>query len=129
MTTLSFALLVATAVFELARYDLIQAVHGFQGMIEGLTIPRPAILERTADPTPDICRAIALAISLYWKPVRCLQRSVCLVRLLRTHGVPARLVIGYRPAPFLSHAWVEVEGRVVNDSSVYQQRLRILCSK
>src|SRR5437870_109830 len=54
-----------------------------------------------------ICDAVLLATCLYWKPVLCLQRSVCAVRLLRKHGVVGRLVIGYRPAPFFSHAWVE----------------------
>jgi hypothetical protein len=35
-------------------------------------------------------------------------------------------VIGYRPSPFFSHAWVEVDGRIVNDSPVYQERLFVL---
>jgi transglutaminase superfamily protein len=48
------------------------------------------------------------------------------VRLLRARGVVARLLIGYRPVPFLSHAWVEVEGRVVNDSPAYRKRLHVL---
>ena len=69
-----------------------------------------------------------LATCLYWKPVLCLQRSVCAVRLLRSHGVAARLVIGYRPSPFFSHAWVEVDGRVVNSSPAYKTRLRVLYS-
>ena len=69
---------------------------------------------------------MVLASCLYWKPVRCLQRSLCTARLLRIHGVAAQLVIGYRAMPFLSHAWVESDGRVVNDSPVYRQRLRVL---
>jgi hypothetical protein len=48
------------------------------------------------------------------------------VRLLRKHDVVARLVIGYRPVPFFSHAWVEVNGRVVNDSPAYRERLQVL---
>src|ERR1041384_5341892 len=62
----------------------------------------------------------------YWKPVLCLQRAVCTVRLLRRHGIFARLVIGYRPSPFFSHAWVEVDGRVVYGSPAYQKRLKPL---
>src|SRR5215813_13721417 len=52
--------------------------------------------------------------------------TVCTVRLLRKHGVHARLVIGYRPSPFFSHAWVEVDGRVVYGSPAYQKRLQPL---
>jgi hypothetical protein len=29
-------------------------------------------------------------------------------------------------APFLAHAWVEVAGRVVNDSPTFQRRLQVL---
>jgi len=35
-------------------------------------------------------------------------------------------VIGYRAAPFFSHAWVEVGGRAANDSPTYQKRLQVL---
>src|SRR5262249_48409976 len=73
-----------------------------------------------------VCDAVLLATCLYWKPVLCLQRSVCTARLLRKQGMNARMVIGYRPAPFFAHAWVEVEGRVVYGSPAYQQRLQPL---
>jgi len=55
-----------------------------------------------------------------------LQRSIVTARVMRRHGIPAEVVIGYRPSPFFSHAWVEVAGRVVNDSPAYQRRLRVL---
>jgi len=38
----------------------------------------------------------------------------------------AHLVIGYRARPFFSHAWVEVDGRVANDSAGYQHNLTVL---
>ncbi len=63
---------------------------------------------------------------LYWKPVRCLQKSVATARLLRRHRVDAKVVVGCRPEPFYSHAWVEVEGRVVNESPLYKVRLPAL---
>jgi Transglutaminase-like superfamily len=71
--------------------------------------------------TPDastiarICRAINLACVWYPKQVLCLQRSAATTCLLRRHGVAASLVIGARQLPFKAHAWVEVEGVVVND--------------
>jgi hypothetical protein len=46
--------------------------------------------------------------------------------LLRRQGIAAELVIGYRPLPFESHAWVEVDGRVVNDRSQYQRAFTVL---
>jgi hypothetical protein len=74
----------------------------------------------------ELCEAMLLATCFYIKPVMCLQHSVCTGRLLRWHGVPATVTIGYRLNPFMAHAWVEVNGRVVNDSPVYKTRLNIL---
>ncbi|MBY0493286.1 MAG: lasso peptide biosynthesis B2 protein [Cyanobacteria bacterium] len=73
-----------------------------------------------------VVEAVAIATALYWKPVLCLQRSVCTVALMRSLGIRADLVIGYRTRPFVSHAWVTVDNRVVNDSPAYARRLRTL---
>ena len=115
--------LVLRALYELGRYEVVLWLLGSGRILSQLrrqTIsPRPvnAELEKT------ICDAVLLATCFYWKPVLCLQRAVCTVRLLRRNGIHARLVIGYRPSPFFSHAWVEVDGRVVYGSAGYQQRL------
>jgi hypothetical protein len=48
----------------------------------------------------------------------CLERSLVLWFLLRRRGLPAELRIGARKeeARFEAHAWVELEGQVLNDS-------------
>jgi hypothetical protein len=126
MNRIRYAWLVVQALCELVRFDLAYALRGFPG------VHRPLVghsLDNARDDralTAAVCDAVLMATCLYWKPVLCLQRSVCATRLLRRHGIAARLVIGYRPVPFLSHAWVEVAGRVVNDSPAYQHRLRVL---
>jgi hypothetical protein len=56
----------------------------------------------------------------------CLQRSMVATWLLRRHGIAAKMVIGCRPLPFESHAWVEVDGCVVNDRPQYQRAFRVL---
>lgn len=47
----------------------------------------------------------------------CLPRSLVLWHLLRRRGAPAQLQIGVakRKGQFAAHAWVENEGRVIND--------------
>ena len=123
-----YILLVLRAFWELVRYDVMIALRGF-GYIQGqLKRQSPAIKGADSELQQSICSAVLLATCFYGKPVLCLQRSVCAVRLLRSHGITAKLVIGYRPAPFLSHAWVEVGGQVVNGSPGYKQRLRVLCT-
>ena len=118
--------LAVRAMWELCRYDLVAATSGFRGVyrkLQGL-----ACGSRTShfDPETVVPRTVAAVSSFYWKPIPCLQRSVATARLLRHYGVGAQVVIGCRTAPFASHAWVEVNGRVVNDSSGYQQKLRVL---
>jgi len=118
--------LVAKALWELARYDLVTALAGFRGVRRGLSQLRCTQPARCRAMETAICQAMVWAMSLYCKPVKCLQRSVATARLLRKHRAYAQVVIGYRPVPFFSHAWVELDGEVVNDSPVYKQRLQIL---
>lgn len=115
--------LVCRALYELVHYEVVLALLGSGRIMSQLkrgfasTHPRSDELEKA------VCDAVLLATCFYWKPVLCLQRAACTVRLLRRHGIYGRLVIGYRPSPFFSHAWVEVDGRVVYGSPAYQKRL------
>lgn len=122
-----YALLVVRALWELARYDLVNVVFGFRRVYRDVERQRVDSRACRAE-TALICQAVCLAACFYCKPALCLQRSVAATRLLRKYGVNGRLVIGYRPAPFFSHAWVEVAGRVVNDSPAYKDRLHVLCT-
>ena len=66
--------------------------------------------------TPEkICHAVDIACIWYWKQVLCLQRSAVTACLLRKNGFAADLVIGIQNVPFKAHAWVELDGRIVND--------------
>jgi Transglutaminase-like superfamily len=111
---------------QLLTYDMTYWRRGFAGVTAQLATEETARRQATEHLEGAVPAAVALAMCFYWKRVLCLQRSVCAVRLLRRRGVPAQLVIGYRPVPFLSHAWVEVDGRVINDSPAYKARLRVL---
>jgi hypothetical protein len=75
-------------------------------------------VRRYVQPSPVsacVCEAIDRACAFYFTEVQCLQRSAATVCLFRQLGVSAELVIGAQPLPFRAHAWVEVEGAVVND--------------
>jgi hypothetical protein len=56
----------------------------------------------------------------------CLQRSAVMVFLLRSSGVNAKLVIGCQKLPFLMHAWVEVDGEVVDEKPRVQRIHQVL---
>jgi hypothetical protein len=62
-----------------------------------------------------LCHSMDLACVFYWKKVLCLQRSAATARLLRRVGIPATLILGAKQMPFRAHAWVELDGHVVND--------------
>jgi Transglutaminase-like superfamily len=121
MTSTKRISLVVRALYELVRYEMALSLRGSGRILEQLR--RQSITTRAGDHEQTICDAVLLATCFYFKPVLCLQRAVCTVRLLRKYGIMARLVIGYRPSPFFSHAWVEVDGRVVYGSPAYQKRL------
>lgn len=131
MGRLSRSLLYFRLIVELFRYDLTEAMLGFRGVHRGLAprVPRPgSIGSELAGPELEAaaCEALSRIVPLYWKQVQCLQRSVVTARVLRTYGAQAEVVVGYRLAPFLAHAWVEVGGRIVNDSPTFQRRLQVL---
>jgi hypothetical protein len=72
------------------------------------------------------CAAIDTASIWYWKQVLCLQRSAATACLLKEFGVPARMVIGAQQMPFRAHAWVEVDGCVVNDKPYMREMYAVL---
>ena len=120
------AWLIFRALYEIARYEVIVSLLGAGHILSQLKRQSIAAKSTSRELEQAICDAVLLATCFYWKPVLCLQRAVCTARLLRRHGIAARLVIGYRPSPFFSHAWVEVDGRVAYGSPAYQKRLRLL---
>jgi len=125
MPTIARALLYARALRELIRFDLLFAHGGLRSVRLESSKSVPAQAAAVAMES-TICEAVRSVIPLYWKPVRCLQRSVVTARLMQQRGIRAEVVIGYRAAPFFGHAWVEVGGRAVSDSPIYQTRLQVL---
>ncbi len=97
----------------------IEAVMLFRGLgaLHGL-VRRSGVRARkqnAAACADDLCRAIDLACVFYPKRVMCLQRSAATTLLLRRYGIGAEMVIGAQMLPFKSHAWVELDGKVIND--------------
>lgn len=128
MNRARYAFLVLKALLEMVRYDAIVSSVGVGRILRQLRREHLPLKPLSEQLQKAICDAVLLATCFYWKPVLCLQRSVCTARLLRRYGVAARVAIGFRPAPFFSHAWVEVDGKVVYGSAAYQQRLQLLVS-
>lgn len=118
--------LIARALYEIVRYDALILLGGSGCVLR--RVRRQSVMPRSSNGELErnICDAVLVAACFYCKPVLCLQRAASTVILLRKYGVNARLMIGYRPLPFFSHAWVEVNGRVVYGSQAFQRQLRPL---
>jgi transglutaminase superfamily protein len=105
--------------FYLARGDFAALYQKVRSYPLGTSAGLPAITER-------ICAAVDMACIWYWKEVLCLQRSAATACLLKRYGVPAQMIIGAQQMPFKAHAWVEVDGRVVNDKAYVREMYAIL---
>ena len=79
-----------------------------------------------ADALDKVMQEVTRAMTWYPKQAMCLQRSAVLACLLRSSGIYAELVIGCQKLPFLAHAWVEVDGQVVNDGKSVQETHKVL---
>jgi hypothetical protein len=80
----------------------------------------------SSESTERICAVIDMACVWYPKHVLCLQRSAATACLLRKYGVRSQMVIGVQKLPFKAHAWVEVEGQIVNDKPYTREMYTIL---
>lgn len=108
-------------------FDLFLASRDFKAIherVRGYALKSPK--GRSYFDVGNICHAIDSACVWYRKEVLCLQRSAATVCLLRSRGIPARLVIGAQPLPFRAHAWVEVDGTVVNDKRHMREEYSVL---
>jgi hypothetical protein len=118
--------LILRAYIELIHFDLYVSRGTFAVLYQ--KVRDCEVRENTAvqSDVERICSAVDLACIWYWKKVLCLQRSAATACLLKRHGVPARMVIGAQQIPFKAHAWVEVNGRVVNDKPYTAEMYAVL---
>ena len=118
--------LILNAYLKLIRFDLYLARGNFAVLYDKV---RKHPVEKTTPP-PDsverICSAVDMACIWYWKEALCLQRSAATSCLLKSCGIFAQLVIGAQQMPFKAHAWVEVNGRVVNDKTYVPEMYAVL---
>jgi hypothetical protein len=120
------SILVLKAYSKLICFDLYLARGTFSALYEKV---RNCPIAKKTPPyvaIDQICSAVDMACIWYWKEALCLQRSAATACLLKNYGVPAQMVIGAQQMPFKAHAWVEVDGRVVNDKPYAPEMYTVL---
>jgi Transglutaminase-like superfamily len=108
-------LLFLDAYLNLILFDLYLSRADFAALYARVRGYRLRSRATTPNRLERICAAVNLACVWYPKEVLCLQRSAATACLLKKYSVAAELVIGAQQMPFKAHAWVEVDGQVVND--------------
>ncbi len=120
------SLLVVKAYLKLIHFDLYLARGNFAALYEKVREYPIGTSATAPDAVERICQAVDMACIWYWKEALCLQRSAATACLLKKYGVPAQMVIGAQHMPFKAHAWVEVDGRVVNDKPYTPEMYAVL---
>ena len=110
-----FLILTLRAYAKLILFDLYLLRGNFNALYE--KVRQHPLARKPVEPEAleRVCAAMDMACIWYRKEVLCLQRSAATACFLKDHGVQAQMIIGAQQLPFKSHAWVEVEGRVVSD--------------
>jgi hypothetical protein len=102
----------------LALMDVLPRVIGLRRTFALLHRIRPHTAARvTTTLVEDTVRGVCTAAAFYPRRALCLEQSLALTWLLRRRGVPAELRVGVQPRPFYAHAWVELDGRPLNEPS------------
>jgi transglutaminase superfamily protein len=122
---MKMAVLFCQALFGLIAYDLVLVVGKFKTVRR--LVGHWKVASRTApnELTDQIAHVIDLACIWYPKQVLCLQKSSVTACLMRSQGIPAAMVLGAQKTPFAAHAWVEVNGRAVNERSNVQAKYSV----
>jgi hypothetical protein len=113
------------ALIGLLVFDLLGFGRDFAKMHKLVQDWKTAVQSTSPDIVVQVCNAVNYACICYPKRVLCLQRSTVTTCLLRSVGVPARLVMGAQALPFKAHAWTEVDGCAINERRDVQRVYRV----
>ena len=108
------------ALFALFVYDILTTFRNFNAVHSTIKGWKVAGKPFGQDAIDRVCTAVDHACVWYPKQALCLQRSFVTTYLLRKHGIPAHMVFGAQRLPFKAHAWVEVNGRAINERTDVQ---------
>jgi hypothetical protein len=118
--------LVLCAYLRLIQFDLYLTRGDFRALYEKVRVYPLRKVSVPVNGVEQICAAVDMACIWYWKEVLCLQRSAATACLLKRNGVPSQMILGAQQMPFRAHAWVEVDGRVVNDKPYMREMYAVL---
>jgi hypothetical protein len=111
-----FPLLRAAVLLVMVRASL--RIRGFArtlSFVRDSVADEPVNEELSADVVESIAHSVATAAAFFPGRARCLEQSLVLYYVLRRSHAAARFRMGVQPYGFQSHAWVEYQGRPINE--------------
>lgn len=119
-------LLIVEAYLRLIGHDAYMFRHDFRALCQKLKEIRQRPGSKRQSSSTDVETALSIACAFYPKRVLCLERSAVLIQMLRARGVAAKMVIGMQRLPFRAHAWIEIDGDILNDRLASREAFQIL---
>lgn len=102
----------------IARFHATARLLGVRRALRAAQAPCAPVTHQDAAAITDVTASrVATAGAFYPARALCLEQSLALCSLLRRQGVAAELRIGVQSLPFQAHAWVEVDGRPLNEDA------------
>lgn len=103
-------------------YSTIQLIKKSQNSQSNYIIPQDEELR-------DLANIVNKACLIYPIRIKCLEWAITFVLLALKQKWKCNLEIGVQNYPFLAHAWVECEGKVVMDSQDLREGLAIILNE
>jgi hypothetical protein len=121
------------AIFEVIIVHRLLKKHGFGDTVKIYEKKYGSISPRNNSKNKDDIKKFLSTIDkvcfMFWGNAECLHRSLVGFKILRQMGIEVNLVVGVKKFPFSSHAWLELNDRIINDSedmkAIYTEILRI----
>lgn len=120
--------LLLKAILALGKANIILRFRGYAGVIQALSKRDDKGKECTEHSKIELVTLMAHINKIFILDCsrnRCLSYALTLC-LMAKKIIPLRLVIGVRTRPFVSHAWIELEGKVVNDDPELRSKLAVI---
>jgi hypothetical protein len=118
-------MLLVRALLLLVLYDILSKLCQFKTIYSMVKCWPVADKASRGNEVEQVCAAVNHACIWHPSHVLCLQRAFVTTFLLRKSGIAACMAVGAQALPFKAHAWVEVDGRPINERSDVQTEFAV----
>jgi len=104
--------------------------HGFEAILNDMRTSKQHLIKTVFPPTfnelENYANDIYIASLILPFKIKCLESSICVFNHTIKSGKTCDFIIGIQLFDFLSHAWIEVDGKVVADKNDLSTKLPII---